>query len=115
MELINNPKIKLYLIIGIIVLIIIIAWLINFKNIIQTDKVQNNNLGENWQDLNKKFDTVLINFEEIKHSFKQSTTTTKKIQNTIEITPNQLENIIENLNLSSSTASTTDISLPINK
>jgi len=109
MELINNPKIKLYLIIGIIVLLIVIAWVLNFKNIIQTNNTQNNDLGKEWQNVSKNFNDILINFNELKHSFKQPTTTTEKIQNTVKLTPNQLKNVMENLNLSSTTASTTEI------
>ncbi len=116
MKKINDPKTKLYLTIGIIIFIIIVIWLLNFKKIIQSDVTQqNNNLEQEWQNVNKNFNDILIDFNELKHSFKQPTTTTEKIQNTIKLTPDQLEKTIKNLNLSTSTPSTTDITLPVDE
>ncbi len=114
MQKINDPKTKLYLTISIIVFIIIIIWLLNFKNIIQSNNNyhhNNDNLKKEWQDVDKNFNDILIDLKQLKYSFKQSTSTTEKIQNTIKLTPDQLKNAIKNLNISSTTTSTIDTQL----
>jgi len=112
----TDNKTKFYLTIGTIVTIIIVAWFLNLKNIIQPNNSektdQNSELNQNWQQLTKDFNTAIDSFQEIKESLTQApTSSTIELQNATSITPNQLETVIKNLNLASSTTSTVESQL----
>jgi predicted PurR-regulated permease PerM len=110
----DKNKTKMYLTIGIITIVILIAWLLNFKNIIQKNSnTQNPEIEQNWHQITQDFNPVINNFQNIKQRFKQAPTSSiDNLQNSAKILPNQLKNIIENINLSSSTPSTTQSQLP---
>jgi predicted negative regulator of RcsB-dependent stress response len=114
----NKQKIKMYLTIGLIMIIIVTAWILNLKNNFnhndtEQDNIQSLELREKWQQMSTDLSKLLSNIKELQESLKQSpTSSTSQLQAAAEISPEQLDEAIERLKSATTTASTEDLQLP---
>jgi Tfp pilus assembly protein PilO len=114
----NKQKIKMYLTIGLIMIIIVTAWILNLKNNFnhndtKQDNIQSLELREKWQQMSTDLSKLLSNIKELQESLKQSpTSSTSQLQAAAEISPEQLDEAIERLKSATTTASSGDLQLP---
>ncbi|MFH1890222.1 MAG: hypothetical protein ABIJ91_01490 [Candidatus Kuenenbacteria bacterium] len=105
----QNNKTKMYSAIVLVMVIIITAWVLNFKNSFNKNQSTNPD-NQELQQLSSEFNRILINIKKFKEQLSQSpTTTAEQLQGGPQISPAQLNKIIEeldNIELASTTTST---------
>jgi len=110
----EKNKIKMYLAVALVMLIIITAWIINLKNSFNKNNeadLQNQKLKQIVGDFNKIFiNTKNIKDQMVKTLNQSPTTTSAFLQGRPKISPNQLYKIMDKLNTNNSSTSTTSTS-----
>jgi len=111
-------KIKAYISIAVITIIIITAWVLNLSNTIKKNETENDQTLEK---ASEDFKTIIMDIKNFKQNFQgyaqSSTGTAEYIQPSQKIDPEKLEQIVEQINLNppSSTVTTSpqiEIKLP---
>jgi len=104
----QNPRTKLYLIMGITMVIIFVVWVITLAHTLSSSTSQNDiipSATENLEPLKEKISQIFTEIKVLKGSIvdQASTSTSDTLQNTIKINPDNLNEIIERLTIATST------------
>jgi hypothetical protein len=103
---------KFYLTIGLITVILVSAWVLNFKKQLADTPNTNSNptLRAEWDKMTTDLSTVIDGLKEFTGSTVQSpTSTATELQQAAEFSPEQLDSLIDQLNISTTTTSTIKI------
>ncbi len=106
----QNKKNKLYLTVGLIMIIIITAWILNLKNSLQNNQprpqnIQSLELQKKWNQISTDLSKIFGNIQELQESLEQSPTTTgATLQGGPQITPEELDEIAKKLKIETSTS-----------
>lgn len=117
MKSISNKN-KMYFTIGLIMVIIIAAWILNLKNAFNKSsqapsEFEQLALDEKWHKMTNDLSKILGNIKKLQEYLDQSpTSTTAQLQSAAEINPAQLNKMLEKLKIEMSTTTTsTDLQL----
>jgi len=113
-----SNKNKMYLTIGVIMVIIISAWILNLKNAFNKSNQSSSELDqlaldEKWDKMTSDLSKIFGNIKKLQGYLGQSSTsTTAQLQGAAEISPEQLNQLLEKLEIKISTTTTsTDLQL----
>jgi len=108
----DKNKIKFYLIVGFIMLIIITAWILNLKNSL-SQKNKNSSatatgddiqLEQKWHQISNDLSTIFSKMKKFQQSLKQSATSSGAIlQGGPAVSPEKLDQLIQHLKIETST------------
>lgn len=105
---IKDPKTKMYFTVGLIMIIIITAWILNLKNSLQLEKNKQSEKNQELTQIADNFSNLLVDVKNMKNQVIQSATTTaESLQGGPQISPDQLESIAERLKTETSTSTAT--------
>ncbi|HRY63118.1 MAG TPA: hypothetical protein P5267_00710 [Patescibacteria group bacterium] len=110
----KNPRLKLYLTMGITMAVIFTIWIVTLVHTLssQTPASQNNNIpttNESLEPLKEKFSQLFTELKVLKSSLlnQAATSTGDTIQGALQIKPEDLNEIVEKLVIATSTPTTT--------
>ena len=110
----KNPRFKLYLVMGLTMAVIFTVWIITLAHTLSssTPAPQNNNVPagtESLDSLKKNFSQLFTELKVLKSSLIQqaATTTGDTLQGTLQIKPEDLDEIVEKLVIATSTPTST--------
>ncbi len=113
---INSQKTKFYLSIGLIMTIIIIAWIINLDKTLNTsqsakesnkESIYKPSLKQNWQQITNDVNDLYKNIKDLNNSYQSPTDSAETIQQAVQLSPDELENLVQNIKVKASTTTTT--------
>ena len=106
----KNKKNKLYLTVGLIMIIIITAWVLNLKNSFNNNQSQSDDLPalelqDKWNQMSTDLDKIFGNIKNRQKSLQQSPTTTgTTLQGGPQLSPAELDEVVERLKIETSTS-----------
>lgn len=111
----NQNKFKMYLSIGLIMVVIVTAWLLNLKNSLTSDKSNQTAsandlaLDQKWSQFSTDLGKLITNIKVLGSSLNQSATTSASdLQAAAKIKPSELEELIDKLKIEISSSTKTN-------
>ncbi|NMB48434.1 hypothetical protein GYA13_03230 [Candidatus Kuenenbacteria bacterium] len=114
----QDPRFKVYLIMGITMVIIFTVWIITLAHTLKKNSPSINPLqrSETLEPIEQKLNNFFQDIENLKDMVKQSSTSTSAtLQNAASFQPAELDEIIERLNIATSTPTSTPTTTKLQK